>query len=141
MGVAHAPLDALLSCDSGADSRPPAQSAAARRREAADWQEDRASVIVQRAMRALYSANSTCVSRGTVLPTFGSPILFPSEVSREPATGMARRADEFQGDERYSRFFDQRRGSIRTRVHLRRSTGVRLARFFSGPLRLPWRQC
>jgi hypothetical protein len=37
MGVAHAPLVALLGCDSGADSRPAAQSAAGCKREAADW--------------------------------------------------------------------------------------------------------
>jgi hypothetical protein len=86
MGVAHAPLAALLDGDSGADSRPAAQSAAGCRREAADWQKDRASVIVQRAMRRLYSANSAGVSRGTVLPSFGSPTLFPSEVSGQPAT-------------------------------------------------------
>jgi hypothetical protein len=41
---------ALLGCDTGADSRPAAQSAAGCGREAADGQEDRASVIVQRAM-------------------------------------------------------------------------------------------
>ena len=78
MGVAHAPLAALVGCDSGADSRPAAQSAAGCGREAADWPEDRASVIVQRAMRPLYSANSPGVRRGTVLPSFGSPTLFPS---------------------------------------------------------------
>jgi hypothetical protein len=43
-------------------------------------------VIVQRAVRPLYSADSPGVSRGTVLPSFGSPTLFPSEVSRQPAT-------------------------------------------------------
>ena len=86
MGVAHAPLAALLGCDSGGDSRPAAQSAAGCRRETADWPEDGASVIVQRAMRPLSSANSPRVSRGTVLPSFGSPTLFPSELSRQPAT-------------------------------------------------------
>jgi hypothetical protein len=78
MGVAHAPLDALLGCDSDADLRPAAQSAADCRREAADGQEDRASVIVHRAMQPLYSANSPGLSRGTVLPSFRSPTLFPS---------------------------------------------------------------
>jgi hypothetical protein len=92
MGVAHAPLDALLGCDSGADSRPAAQSAAGGNREAADGQEDKASSIVQRAMRPLCPANSPGVSRGTVLPNFGSPT------------------------PRYGGFFDQRRGSILTRV-------------------------
>jgi hypothetical protein len=86
MGVAHAPLVALLGCDSGADSRPAAQSAAGCKREAADWQEDRASEIVRRAMRPLCPANSPAISRGTVLPSFRSPTLFPSEVSRQPAT-------------------------------------------------------
>ena len=86
MGVAHAPLAALLGRDSSADSRTAAQSAAGCRREAADWPEDRASVIVQRAMRPLSFANSPGVSRGTVLPSFGSLTLFPSEVSRQPAT-------------------------------------------------------
>jgi hypothetical protein len=91
-GVAHAPLAALLGCDSGADSRPAAQSAAGCRREAADWQEDRASVIVQRALRRLVSANSPGVSRGTVLPSFGSPTVFPSEVSTQPATRVGETA-------------------------------------------------
>jgi hypothetical protein len=45
MGVAHAPLAALLGCDSGAEGRPAAPSAAGCRREAADWQKDRAAVI------------------------------------------------------------------------------------------------
>jgi hypothetical protein len=86
MGVAHAPLTALVGCDSGADSRPAAQIAAGCRREAADRQEDRAPVIVHQAMRPLHSANSPGVSRGTVLPSFRSPTLFPSEVSRQQAT-------------------------------------------------------
>jgi hypothetical protein len=84
VGVAHAPQTASLGCDSGADSRPAAQSAAGCRREAVDQQGDRSSVIVQRAMRALSSADSPCVNRGTVLPSFGSLTLFPSEVSSEP---------------------------------------------------------
>ena len=77
MGVAHAPAVALLGFDSGAERRPAAQSAADCRREAADCQEDSASVVVQGVMRAVYSANGPCVSRGTVLPSFGSPTLFP----------------------------------------------------------------
>ena len=92
MGVAHALLAALLGCDSGADSRPAAQSAAGCRREAADWQEDRASVIVQRTMRPLYSANIQGVSRGTVLPSFGSPTLFPPLESRHGQPGRAKAA-------------------------------------------------
>jgi hypothetical protein len=116
MGVAHAPAVALLGCDSGADSRPAAQSAAGDRGEAADWQEDRASSIVQRAMQPLSSANSPGVSRGTVLPSFGSPTLFPSQVSGEPQPGK-RETGRWQLSRRaFSRFFDQRRGSILTRV-------------------------
>jgi hypothetical protein len=82
MRVAHAPLDALLSCDSGAGLRPAAQSAAGCRREAADGQEDRESVIVHRAIQSLYTANNPGRSRGTVLPSFRSPPCSPSEVSR-----------------------------------------------------------
>jgi hypothetical protein len=78
MGVAHAPAVALLGCDSGADSRAAAQSAAGYRRESAGGQKDRASVIVQRAMQPLHSAKTPGVSWGTVLPSFGSPTLFPS---------------------------------------------------------------
>jgi hypothetical protein len=86
----HAPQTSRLGCDSGADSRPAAQSAAGDSREAADWQEDRASSILQRAIRRLSSANSPGVSRGTVLPSFGSPTLFPSDVSR-PIGNQGRR--------------------------------------------------
>ena len=116
MGVAHALLAAPLGCDSGADSRPAAQSAAGCRREAADWQEDRASEIVRRAMRPLWPANSPGISRGTVLPSFRSPTLFPSEVSRQLAARKAGPADDRQGNESYGTFFDQRRGSTLTRV-------------------------
>jgi len=87
MGVAHAPLAALLGCDSGADSRPAAQSAAEVRPEAADWQEHRAPFVWHKAKRATGSASDPCGrAGGTVLPSFGSPTLFPSEVSRQPAT-------------------------------------------------------
>jgi hypothetical protein len=68
MGVAHAPVAALLDCDSGVDSRPAAQSAAGWRREAADWQTDRASVIVPRAMRRLYSPKSLGCQPGNGAP-------------------------------------------------------------------------
>jgi hypothetical protein len=73
MGVAHAPLDALLGCDSGADSRPAAQSAAGCRREAAEWQKDRVSALMQRAMRPLHSAKSPGVSPGNGAPEFWFP--------------------------------------------------------------------
>ena len=86
MGVAHAPLPLCSATTAARTATPAAQNAAGCRREAAGWPEDRASVIVQGAMRPLYSANSPSVSRGTVLPSLGSPTLFPSEVSRQTAT-------------------------------------------------------
>lgn len=46
MGVAHAPLAALLGCDTGADRRAAAQNAARCSHEAADWQPDTANAIV-----------------------------------------------------------------------------------------------
>jgi hypothetical protein len=73
MGVAHAPLDALLGCDSGADLRPAAQSAAGCRREAADWPEDRTPVFLQRAIRTLASANSPGCQPGNGAPEFWFP--------------------------------------------------------------------
>jgi hypothetical protein len=48
-----------------------------RHSEATNWQEDRASIIVQRTMRAVYSTTVRESARGTVLPSFGSPTLFP----------------------------------------------------------------
>ena len=78
MGVAHAPFAALLGCDTGADRRPAAQSAARCRLEAVDCQLDIANAIVHEVTRVGYSAKATWPARGTVLPNFGSPTLFPS---------------------------------------------------------------
>jgi hypothetical protein len=116
MGVAHALLAALLGCDSGADSRPAAQSAAGCRREAADGQEDRASVIVQRAMRQMYSATVRVSAGDRCSRVFVPPPRSPLNCSDQPVPGKARRAADCQGDGCYGRFFDQRRGSTLTRV-------------------------
>jgi hypothetical protein len=73
MGVAHAPLTAPLGCDSGADSRPAAQSAAGDRSEAADWQEDKASSIVQRANATFVLRDQSRCQPGNGAPDFWFP--------------------------------------------------------------------
>ena len=85
--VAHAPVVSLLGCDSGADSMPAAQSAAGVRLEAVDWLEHRASFVLHKAKRAVGSASAACLGRGTVLPSFGSPTLFPLPRSRHRHPG------------------------------------------------------
>jgi hypothetical protein len=98
------PLIALLGCDSGADSRPAAQSAAGCRREAADWQEDRASMIVQRQCdpctprTVRVSAGERC-SRVLVPPPC-SPLKCPEN----PQPGKARRPGDCQSGEGDSGF-------------------------------------
>jgi hypothetical protein len=87
IGVAHAPTVALLGCDSGADRRPAAQSAAARRREAADGQEDIGVHIVRGALPAVYARTVRVSARGTVLPSFGSPTLFSLSIPDERNQG------------------------------------------------------
>lgn len=73
MGVAHAPLAALLGCDSGADSRPAAQSAAGCRREAADWPEDGASVIRAAGNATLVVREQSGYQPGNGPPEFSFP--------------------------------------------------------------------
>jgi hypothetical protein len=73
MGVAHAPLVAVLGCDSGADSGPAAQSAAGCRREAAHSQGNRKSVIVQRAMRPFVLREQSGYQPGNGAPESSFP--------------------------------------------------------------------
>jgi hypothetical protein len=95
VGVAHAPLAALLGCDSGADSRPAAQSAAGSRPEVADWPEDKAPVIVQGAMRPLVLREHSGCLPGNGAPDFRFPHPVP------PLT--ARRQQPRAAESRYNR--------------------------------------
>jgi hypothetical protein len=85
----------LSLCSAATASRTPipaAQSAAGVSPEAADWQEHRASFVLQRRSAPRAPRATPCVGAGgTVLPSFGSPTLFPLLESRhwQPGRGKA----------------------------------------------------
>ena len=78
MGVAHAPVVALLGCDSGADAKPAAHSAAGAGVETADQQENPASMVVTKALRAMDSPTESLSTQGNGAPEFRFPHPVPS---------------------------------------------------------------
>ena len=86
MGVAHAPLDALLGCDSGTDPKPAAEGAAGQCPPNSQTDNDMGVAYppLSNHPREPSSANGLSVW-GTLLPRFRSPTLFPSEVSNKGA--------------------------------------------------------
>ena len=73
MGVAHAPLAPCSVATAARTPKPAAQSAAGARGEAADWQEDKASVIVQGAMRTGVLRERAVCQPGNGAPEFPFP--------------------------------------------------------------------
>lgn len=93
MGVAHAPLAALLGCDSGTDGRPAAQNAAVVAPPNLRAVKNMAvAYSVIGASAPLTAQRDRLVKRGTVLPNFGSPTLFPSSRIQTQATRGAKAA-------------------------------------------------